>query len=119
MQIAVYTHRRSTGDIVRWIEYMVSYGFGSEAHRHMEGGLQPARDFRPALRRAALAECQRHGIMHAEALIMLIRVAGIALALVCAGAARNKDNDKPAEARGENESVTITATVYAKPDAVK
>jgi hypothetical protein len=57
--------------------------------------------------------------MHAEALIMLIRVAGIALALVCAGAARNKDNDKPAEARGENESVTITATVYAKPDAVK
>jgi hypothetical protein len=57
--------------------------------------------------------------MQAEALIMVIRVAGIALALVCAGAARNKDNDKPAETRGENESVTITATVYAKPDAVK
>ena len=47
------------------------------------------------------------------------RVAGIALALVCAGAARNKDNNKPAETRGENESVVITATVYAKPEAVK
>ncbi len=47
------------------------------------------------------------------------RVAGIALALVCAGAARNKDSNKPAEIRGENESVVINATVYAKPEAVK
>jgi len=54
-----------------------------------------------------------------EALIMLARVAGIALALVCAGAARNNDSAKPAETRGENESVVITATVYAKPEAVK
>jgi hypothetical protein len=50
---------------------------------------------------------------------MLIRVAGIALALVCVGAARKNDSDKPAETRGENESVVITATLYAKPDAVK
>jgi hypothetical protein len=57
--------------------------------------------------------------MLAEALIMLIRVAGIALALVCAGAARNNDSNKPAETRGENESVVITATLYAKPEAVK
>ncbi|MGD0361240.1 MAG: hypothetical protein ABSC93_10250 [Bryobacteraceae bacterium] len=47
------------------------------------------------------------------------RVAGIALALVCAGAARNKDSNKPVEIRGENESVVINATVYAKPEAVK
>jgi hypothetical protein len=57
--------------------------------------------------------------MLAEALIMLIRVAGIALALTYAGAARNNDNNKPAETRGENESVVITATLYAKPEAVK
>jgi len=50
---------------------------------------------------------------------MLIRVAGIALALVCAGAARNNESNKPPEARGENESVVITATLYAKPEAVK
>ena len=50
---------------------------------------------------------------------MQSRVAAIALALVCAGAARNHESTKPAEARGENESVVITATVYAKPDAVK
>ena len=50
---------------------------------------------------------------------MLIRVAGIALALVCAGAARNSESNKPPEARGENESVVITATLYAKPEAVK
>ena len=50
---------------------------------------------------------------------MLIRVAGIALALVWVAAARNKDNGKPAEARGENESVVINATVYARPEAVK
>ena len=50
---------------------------------------------------------------------MLIRVAGIALALVAAGAARKNDNTKPAEARGENESVVINATVYARPEAVK
>lgn len=51
--------------------------------------------------------------------MMLARVAGVALALVCAGAARNNDTNKLAEARGENESVVITATVYSKPDAVK
>ncbi len=50
---------------------------------------------------------------------MLYRVAGMALALLCAAAARNNDNAKPAETRGENESVVITATVYAKPEAVK
>jgi hypothetical protein len=54
-----------------------------------------------------------------EALHMLIRVAGIALALVCAGAARNNESSKPFEARGENESVVITATLYARPGAVK
>jgi hypothetical protein len=54
-----------------------------------------------------------------EADIMLIRVAGIALALVYAGAARNNESNKVGEARGENESVVITATVYAKPEAVK
>jgi hypothetical protein len=47
------------------------------------------------------------------------RVAGIALALVCAGTARNNDSNQPPETRGENESVVITATLYAKPDAVK
>jgi len=60
--------------------------------------------------------------MLAEAVIMLMRVAGIALALVWAvsqGAARNKESNKPPEARGENESVVITATLYAKPEAVK
>lgn len=50
---------------------------------------------------------------------MLARIAAVALALVCAAAARNHDNDKPAETRGENESVVITATVYARPAAVK
>jgi hypothetical protein len=59
--------------------------------------------------------------MLAEALIMVARVAGIALALVLMvsrGAARNNES-KPAEARGENESVVIAATLYAKPEAVK
>jgi hypothetical protein len=53
---------------------------------------------------------------------MLIRAAGMALALVwivSQGAARNNESDKPAVTRGENESVVITATVYAKPDEVK
>jgi len=53
---------------------------------------------------------------------MLMRVAGVALALVFAvsrGDPRNNENNKPAETRGENESVVITATLYAKPEAVK
>ncbi len=53
---------------------------------------------------------------------MLVRVAGAALTLVLVvshGAARNNESAKPAEARGENESVVITATLYAKPEAVK
>jgi hypothetical protein len=57
-----------------------------------------------------------------EALIMVARVAGIAVALVWVvsqGAARNNDGNKPPEARGENESVVIAATVYTKPEAVK
>jgi hypothetical protein len=33
--------------------------------------------------------------------------------------ARSHESGKPAETRGENESVVITATLYAKPDAVK
>jgi hypothetical protein len=41
------------------------------------------------------------------------------MAFTCVVAARNKDNGTPPETRGENESVVITATVYAKPDAVK
>src|SRR5208282_2930435 len=57
--------------------------------------------------------------MLAEAVIMGRKVAGIALALVCAGAARNNEANKPADARGENESVVIAATVYARPEAVK
>jgi len=47
---------------------------------------------------------------------MRLRVAGIALSLVCAAAARNNET---ADTRGENESVVIKATVYARPDAVK
>jgi len=53
---------------------------------------------------------------------MLMRVAGVALALVFAvsrGDPRNNENNKSAEARGENESVVITATLYARPEAVK
>ena len=53
---------------------------------------------------------------------MLMRVAGISLALIWAasqGAARNNESNKPADTRGENESVVITATLYAKPEAVK
>ena len=50
---------------------------------------------------------------------MRIRVAGIALALAWAAAARNNESKMVGETRGENESVVITATVYAKPDAVK
>ncbi|HUE21236.1 MAG TPA: hypothetical protein VMQ86_06120 [Bryobacteraceae bacterium] len=53
---------------------------------------------------------------------MLTRFAGIALALVwmaSQGAARKNDSTAPAETRGENESVVITATLYAKPEAVK
>src|ERR1039458_8187294 len=60
--------------------------------------------------------------MLAEALMMVARVAGIALALVWVvsrGAARNNESNKPPEARGENESVVITATAYTKPVAVK
>jgi hypothetical protein len=57
--------------------------------------------------------------MLAEALIMVVRVAGIALALVCAGAARNNESNAPPETSGENESVVINAKLYAKPDAVK
>jgi hypothetical protein len=54
--------------------------------------------------------------------MMPMRGAGIALALVWAasqGAARNNESNKPLETRGENESVVITATLYAKPEAVK
>jgi hypothetical protein len=53
---------------------------------------------------------------------MRMRVAGIALGLLWSasqGAARSHDSTKPAETRGENESVVITATLYARPDAVK
>ena len=60
--------------------------------------------------------------MHAEALIMPIRVPGLALALLwlaATGQARNKDNEIPAETRGENESVVINATVYTRPEQVK
>src|ERR1017187_8257476 len=60
--------------------------------------------------------------MLAEALMMVARVAGIALVLVWVvsrGAARNNESNKPPEARGENESVVITATAYTKPEAVK
>jgi len=60
--------------------------------------------------------------MLAEAVIMLARVAGIALALMWAapqGAARKNEDAKPPETRGENESVVITATLYARPEAVK
>ena len=54
--------------------------------------------------------------------MMPMRGTGIALALVWAasqGAARNNASNKPLETRGENESVVITATLYAKPEAVK
>lgn len=44
---------------------------------------------------------------------------GLALALTCVLAARNHDNGSPPETRGENESVVITATLYARPEAVK
>ncbi len=47
------------------------------------------------------------------------RIVGLALALTCALAARKNGNQQPATARGENESVVITATLYAKPEAVK
>ncbi|HVN06526.1 MAG TPA: hypothetical protein VMT86_19040 [Bryobacteraceae bacterium] len=50
---------------------------------------------------------------------MLCRVAAIALTLATTVAAHNNDNGKPPETRGENESVVITATVYARPEAVK
>ena len=50
---------------------------------------------------------------------MRVRMFSLAMAFACVLAARNNDNVKPAEARGENESVVITATVYAKPEAVK
>src|SRR5579871_989815 len=52
-------------------------------------------------------------------IIMLARMAGIVLAMACVTAARNHDSDKPADTRGENESVVITATVFARPEAVK
>ncbi len=51
--------------------------------------------------------------------VMGVRIAGLAMALACALAARNKDSGKPLETRGENESVVITATLYARPEAVK
>jgi hypothetical protein len=60
--------------------------------------------------------------MLAEAVIMLMRVAGIALALIWAasqGTARHIESNKPPETRGENESVVIAATLYTKPEAVK
>ena len=50
---------------------------------------------------------------------MRVRFLGLAVVLACTLAARNNDSNKPAETRGENESVVITATIYAKPDAVK
>jgi len=50
---------------------------------------------------------------------MGVRIAGLALVVVSALAARNNENTKPPETRGENESVVITATLYAKPEAVK
>jgi len=53
---------------------------------------------------------------------MLTRVAGIALLLIGAapqGAARKNEDGKPPQTRGENESVVITATLYARPEAVK
>jgi len=53
---------------------------------------------------------------------MLMRVTGIALALIWAaslGAAGKNEFNLPAETRGENESVVINATVYAKPEQVK
>jgi hypothetical protein len=53
---------------------------------------------------------------------MRMQGAGIALGLLWSasqGVARSHDSNKPAETRGENESVVITATLYAKPDAVK
>src|SRR6478752_3019385 len=50
---------------------------------------------------------------------MGVKCAGVVLALASVLAARNNESVKPAEARGENESVVITATLYAKPEAVK
>jgi len=50
---------------------------------------------------------------------MLYRVGAIALALVSVAVAHHDDNGKPPETRGENESVVITATLYARPEAVK
>ena len=50
---------------------------------------------------------------------MRVRILGLGTFLVFALAARNNDSGKPPETRGENESVVITATLYAKPDAVK
>src|SRR5450755_962538 len=57
--------------------------------------------------------------MPAEVVVMRVRFLGLAVVLACTLAARNNDSNKPAETRGENESVVITATIYAKPDAVK
>ncbi len=50
---------------------------------------------------------------------MVARVAGLAIALTCVLAAGKNDNNQKGETRGENESVVITATVYARPEAVK
>src|ERR1700693_5354995 len=100
MLFAVYTHRRSTERMDRFRSGNCFIGL-------------PTQKSIDTLGQASWAVRADRGsapqvIMLAEALIMLFRVAGIALALVCAGAARNNDNAKPAEARGENESVTIT-----------
>jgi hypothetical protein len=48
---------------------------------------------------------------------MSVRIAGLAMVLVCTVTAA-KDR-KPAEARGENESVVITAQLYSTPEQVK
>jgi len=50
---------------------------------------------------------------------MRVRILGLAMAFTCVLAAHKNDNGKPAGTRGENESVVITATVYARPEAVK
>lgn len=50
---------------------------------------------------------------------MVVRIAALAIALACFLPARNNEPAKPPETRGENESVVITATLYAKPEAVK
>lgn len=50
---------------------------------------------------------------------MVARIALLAGMLACTLAAHKAENAKPPESRGENESVVITATLYARPEAVK